>query len=119
MPRHSHFTYELYVRIVYTIFGGILVVANCANRASYSAFGASQMAEIVPINAPPKVYLDEKEIRQLISIGIIGIIAAISSSILTNGCMRNHNDTGIFLTCLLHIGIDFLTIAIAISALPK
>lgn len=119
MPRHSHFAYELYVRIVYTIFGCIIVASTCANRINYSTFGVSQMAEIAPTTAPSKVYLNEKEIRQLISIGIIGIIAAISSSILTNGCLRNHNDTGIFLTCLLHIGIDFLTIAAALSALPK
>lgn len=108
MPRHSHFMYELYVRAMFTTFGCLLtltMLAALAHNSQKNSAGARTFETI--------------EVAQIVPCATFGIIAAVASAIVTNLMLWRHIDVGIVLTCVIHLGIDSLTIALTLAAIPK
>lgn len=130
--RRSPLAYELYVRIVYTIFGCLLTLATLATFAHYSASGTAAVINymnniiygdavrctpraILPFGTDPVNYLIKKTKPCM----VLGIAAAAASAIVTNCLLKHHNDFGIVFQSILHIAIDSLTIGITLAIIPN
>lgn len=122
MVWHSHILYELYVRTVYTIFGCLLTVATLAAFASYNASGTAAVINIAngmfPIVSPLDSYPVKYMIKKTVPCAGLGIAAAIVSAVITNVLLKHHVGEGKCAIAILHIGIDSLTIALTLNAIP-